>query len=47
VWSSAPAAAWPVRIAFTPARPGEFEFVCDVFCGSGHEDMTGTLVVVP
>ena len=35
----------PVRLAFTPDRPGEFEFACDVFCGSGHEEMEGTIVV--
>ncbi len=29
----------------TPDRAGTFTFVCDVFCGSGHEDMSGTLVV--
>jgi cytochrome c oxidase subunit 2 len=36
----------PVRLAFTPDRPGEFEFVCDVFCGSGHEDMGGVIKVL-
>ena len=36
----------PVRLAFTPERPGEFEFICDVFCGSGHEDMGGVIKVV-
>lgn len=35
-----------VRLAFTPDRPGEFEFICDVFCGSGHEDMGGVIKVV-
>src|SRR5215204_4963011 len=33
------------RIAFTPDREGSFEFLCDVFCGDGHADVTGTLVV--
>ncbi|MBB5199205.1 cupredoxin domain-containing protein [Glaciimonas immobilis] len=33
------------RIRFTPDKVGEFVFHCDLFCGSGHEDMTGTLVV--
>lgn len=28
-----------------PDKVGSFTFVCDVFCGSGHEDMSGTLVV--
>jgi len=37
----------PVRLPFTPHKAGRFDFHCDVFCGSGHEDMTGELVVEP
>jgi cytochrome c oxidase subunit 2 len=33
------------RISFTPDKAGRFTFACDVFCGSGHEDMSGTLNV--
>ena len=33
------------RVRLVPDRPGSFEFVCDVFCGEGHEDMSGRLVV--
>jgi cytochrome c oxidase subunit 2 len=33
------------RVSFTPDRAGNFSFKCDVFCGDGHEDMTGTIVV--
>ncbi len=33
------------RVPFTPDRAGTFTFACDVFCGDGHDDMTGTLVV--
>ena len=33
------------RIRFTPNKTGKFTFSCDVFCGEGHEDMTGTIVV--
>ncbi len=33
------------RVPFTPDRTGTFTFACDVFCGDGHDDMTGTLVV--
>ena len=33
------------RIQFTPNKTGKFTFSCDVFCGEGHEDMTGTIVV--
>ena len=32
-------------VRFTPDRAGSFTFLCDVFCGSGHENMSGTLVV--
>jgi cytochrome c oxidase subunit II len=39
-----PAAENVVR--FTPDRAGTFNFHCDLFCGSGHEGMAGTLVVV-
>lgn len=35
-----------VDLAMTPTRTGEFVFLCDVFCGSGHENMEGTLRVV-
>ena len=34
------------RVRIVPDRTGRFEFRCDVFCGSGHEDMAGELVVV-
>lgn len=33
------------RIRFTPDKTGKFTFSCDVFCGDGHEDMTGTVIV--
>jgi 3',5'-cyclic AMP phosphodiesterase CpdA len=33
------------RVRFTPDRVGTFSFLCDVYCGSGHEDMSGTVVV--
>ena len=35
------------RIRFVPDRPGTYAFHCSVFCGSGHEDMGGTIVVKP
>ncbi len=34
-----------VECAMTPTKAGEFTFLCDVFCGSGHENMEGTLRV--
>ena len=33
------------RVTLTPDKAGSFTFFCDVFCGDGHEDMDGTLVV--
>jgi len=32
-------------LQLTPEKTGSFTFLCDVFCGTGHEDMSGTLVV--
>ena len=32
-------------VEFTPTRVGRFPFACSVMCGSGHEEMTGELVV--
>jgi cytochrome c oxidase subunit 2 len=34
------------ELAMTPTKTGDFTFLCDVFCGSGHENMDGTLHVV-
>jgi len=33
------------RVALTPAKSGQIVFFCDVFCGDGHEEMGGTLIV--
>ena len=35
------------RVRIVPDRTGTFEFHCNVFCGSGHEEMGGRIVVVP
>ena len=35
-----------IELPMTPTKIGEFTFLCDVFCGSGHENMEGTLRVV-
>lgn len=32
-------------LEFTPDKAGTFTYLCDVFCGDGHETMNGTLVV--
>jgi len=34
------------KIRFVPDKVGTFTFYCDVFCGDGHEDMSGTLRVI-
>jgi cytochrome c oxidase subunit 2 len=34
------------RVRIVPNKTGRFPFQCDVFCGSGHEDMSGELIVV-
>jgi cytochrome c oxidase subunit 2 len=33
------------RVRFTPDKLGTFPFHCNRFCGSGHEDMNGQIVV--
>ena len=33
------------RLRIVPDKTGTFTFVCDIFCGTGHEDMEGTIVV--
>jgi cytochrome c oxidase subunit 2 len=34
------------EVRFTPLKTGRFDFLCDNFCGSGHEEMSGRIVVV-
>jgi len=33
------------RLELQPSRPGVIDFVCDNFCGEGHEEMHGRFVV--
>jgi cytochrome c oxidase subunit II len=33
------------QVRFTPDKTGKFTFQCDIFCGSGHEDMNGVITV--
>jgi cytochrome c oxidase subunit II len=42
-----PRGSEPVTIEFTANAAGEFEIACSQFCGKGHEEMRGKLVVVP
>ena len=32
-------------VKLTPDKTGTFTFLCDIFCGEGHETMAGQLVV--
>jgi cytochrome c oxidase subunit 2 len=34
------------RVRLIPDKVGTFEFACDIFCGEGHENMSGTIHVV-
>jgi len=34
------------KLRFVPDKVGTFIFLCDVFCGDGHEEMSGTLRVI-
>jgi cytochrome c oxidase subunit II len=34
-----------MHLAATAGEAGNVEFLCDIFCGSGHETMNGVLVV--
>jgi cytochrome c oxidase subunit II len=33
------------KLRFVPQQAGTFQFHCDIFCGSGHEGMAGTITV--
>lgn len=33
------------RLALTPQAPGKLAFLCDNFCGDGHEGMDGQFIV--
>ena len=34
-----------VTVRFVADKKGTFPFFCNVFCGAGHREMTGTLIV--
>jgi len=33
------------RVRATPTKPGTYPFHCDIFCGEGHDQMAGKIVV--
>ena len=40
-----PRGTTPVAIEFTPTEAGQFPILCSEYCGDGHADMKGMLVV--
>ena len=34
------------RVQVVPDKTGTFTFFCDIFCGTGHEEMHGSITVV-
>ena len=34
------------QVRLVPDKVGTFVFLCDIFCGAGHEEMSGKIVVV-
>lgn len=34
------------KIRVVPDKAGTFTFLCDIFCGAGHETMNGTITVI-
>jgi cytochrome c oxidase subunit 2 len=34
-----------MRLQLKPEKVGTFPFLCDIFCGDGHETMSGKIVV--
>lgn len=45
VEKSVPRGGKPITIDFVASAAGEFPILCSEYCGNGHDDMTGTLVV--
>ena len=33
------------RVRIVPDKVGSFPFLCDIFCGSGHEGMSGVIAI--
>ena len=45
VEKTVPRGGTPVTIDFLASAPGEFPILCSEYCGKGHDDMQGLLVV--
>jgi len=35
----------PAKLRIVPQQTGRFVFHCDIFCGTGHEELEGAIVV--
>ena len=35
----------PTEVHLIPVKAGVYDFECDIFCGTGHEDMNGKIIV--
>ena len=35
----------PAKVRIVPQQTGRFAFHCDIFCGTGHEELEGAIVV--
>jgi cytochrome c oxidase subunit 2 len=35
----------PTEVRFVPDQVGEFQYLCDIFCGTKHEELEGLLIV--
>lgn len=33
------------EVIFSADEPGEYEFYCNTYCGGGHKDMAGTIII--
>lgn len=47
VKTAIPKGGEPVTVQFVAAEAGTYEFACSEYCGPGHRDMKGKLVVAP
>jgi len=45
VEKTVPRGGAPITIDFVASAPGEFPILCSEYCGNGHDEMKGMLVV--
>ena len=43
--STAASGGSPGIVDFTAGAPGEYSFICSLYCGSGHNEMSGKLII--